>query len=137
MILRSLLLLGALLTGCDSDCSLPAQVDEIIDGAPVRECGELPTQMGGSAPYEDSRACVLAAVAAKAPFEVHWTVGDDEGHALIGIYSDGYQLQRIDTLGASAKRFSCRAITDLGACGDVFTTLCLECTDASETDSCD
>ncbi len=126
------------LAGCgDVDCSLPAQIDEIVDEAPLRQCGDLPTMMGGQQPYEDARACVLAAAADKKPFEVRWTVGADEAHALVGIYSGGYQLRRIDTDETSAKTFECRAITDLGACGSIFMDLCLECTDATSTDSCD
>jgi hypothetical protein len=136
MTLRSLFLLVPMLTGCDADCSLPAGVDEIIDGAPVRRCGDLPPQTGGRVPYDESRDCVIAALADKAPFEVRWEIGD-EAHALIGIWSGGYQLRKVDASEARSTTYECSAITDLGACGDIFTNLCFECADAAKTDSCE
>lgn len=132
--MKCALALLVLLSGCDTDCSLPARIDEIVDGAPVRQCGDLPDE---TTDYATSRACVLAALAEKAPFEVRWDVGTDESYGLVGIWSGGYQLQRIDSIGARSTTFKCSAITDLGACGDLFTTLCLECTDAAATTSCE
>lgn len=129
-------LLGAL-AGCDADCSLPARIEEIADNAPLRNCGDLPTTSSTAAGYEASRACVLAALAEKAPFELRWDVGADDSFAFIGIWSGGYQLRRIETDGTRSTTYTCSAVTDLGACGDLFTTLCLECTDASATTSCE
>ena len=137
MILRSLPAVVLLAACGDPDCSLPARIDEIVDGAPLRQCGDLPTMTGGQRAYNDARACVLAAAAERAPFEVRWEIGDDEQHALIGIWSGGYQLQRLDTNKATSATFQCRAIEDLGDnCGTVFADLCLACTDETSTATC-
>lgn len=156
-----LLLVSALVAACGTSGGVPGEPDScrLADvlvaeraGATPRDCGHLAV---GAAMAEQTAAknCVLAAVEAKESFEVVWDLqGTDSkvSRAILGLLGAeaAYSLQSFaydgDPSGGGGERHphttiaSCAGVRATAECTatDLASSLCLECTTPTPSDTC-
>ena len=151
----------AALAACGGDqdsCTHAGFIADYIDGATVTDCGHLAAAYNetpaGRAQYNAAHDCVVAAEAAHTTFEVTWDLAgiDSSGNASraavsrsdVGVLEGATWSRWLFESGTGkdgkfrgVDAVPCSSFDDLGACTDLYGSLCITCGGSSPiTDSC-